>query len=147
MAFVAEAWIDIDVPPEVAFDALADHSRWKEWMPRSFAVASRADSPHHLGKRFAMKVAGMPVASSIEVTALDRPRTLTWSGGQRGVLRGEHEFRFASDGKGGTRVHSHETWSGALAPLLRPFVKRAAEKIGREQLEGLARACAATTRR
>jgi hypothetical protein len=143
MPFFAVAQLDLDVPPEVAFDTLADYPTWKDWMPRSFVVASPADTPHHLGKRFAIKVAGLPFASSIQVTAMERPRVLAWSGGMRGVLRGHHEFRFESNGKGGTTVHSREKWSGVLAPLLRPGLKPAAEKIGREQLAGLAAACRA----
>jgi hypothetical protein len=146
MSFVAEAWIEIDVPPEVAFDKLADYPTWKDWMPRSFAVASPADAPHAMGKRFAVRIAGLPFASSIVVTALDRPRAIAWAGGVRGVLRGDHEFRFSGDGKGGTKVHSYETWSGMLAPLLRPVLKSAAERVGREQLAGLAAACRAPAR-
>jgi len=37
-------------------------------------------------------------------------------------------------------VTSLETWSGALAPLIRFFVKPVAERIGGHQLEALARA-------
>jgi hypothetical protein len=141
MPYLAEARIEIDVAPEVAFDTLADHRAWRDWMPRSFVVASPADTPHHLGKRFAIRVAGLPVPSWIEITTFERPRTLAWSGGPRGLLHGHHEFRLTSNGKGGTLVHSCETWSGVLARLLRPLVKPAAERIGGEQLAGLASAC------
>jgi hypothetical protein len=141
MPFFAEALIEMDVPPEVAFDRLADHATWKDWMPRSFVVASPAETPLHLGKRLAVKVARLPFASSIEVTALERPRVVAWCGGMPGVLRGRHEFRFESNGKGGTTVRSREEWSGVIARLVRPALKAAAERIGRQQLEGLAAAC------
>jgi hypothetical protein len=143
MSFVTEAHIDLDVPPELAFDKLLDHPTWKEWMPRSFLVASPADGPLRLGTQFRVRVAGAPFASSIELTIADRPPEIAWCGGVRGVLHADHRFRFSADGKGGTHVHSHETWSGALAAVLRPFVKPAAERVGREQLAGLAKGCGA----
>ena len=141
MAFVAEAFLSLDVPPEVAFDALADHPSWAGWMPRSFIPVSRADGPLRAGKKLRMKIAGAPVASTIVVTVVERAREITWCGGVRGLLRAEHRFLFESDGKGGTKIHSHETWRGALAPLLKHVVKPAAERVGSEQLAGLAAAC------
>jgi hypothetical protein len=138
MPFVAEAFLSLDVSPEVAFDTLADHPSWKDWMPRSFAPISKADGPLRAGTKIKMRVAGAP--ATIEVTIVERAKEIQWCGGVRGLLRAEHSFHFESDGKGGTKVHSHEIWRGALAPLLRIFVKPRAEKIGSEQLAGLASA-------
>jgi hypothetical protein len=143
MSFIAEARIDIDVPPETAFDVLLQHPKWPDWMPRSFEVPSPADSPLHVGKRFRVRIARAPFASTIEVTVVNRPGEITWCGGRRGLLYAEHRFLFSSDGNGGTRVHSHETWSGALAPLLRPLLQPGAERVGSQQLAGLAAACRA----
>jgi uncharacterized protein YndB with AHSA1/START domain len=140
MSFIAEASIDLDVPPETAFDVLLDHPRWPEWMPRSFEVASPADSPLHVGKRFRIRIARAPFASPLEVTVVNRPSEITWCGGRRGILYAEHRFLFSADGKGGTRVHSRETWSGPLAPLVRPILQPGAERVGRQQLAGLAAA-------
>jgi hypothetical protein len=143
MSFLAEARIEIDVPPETAFDVLLDHPRWPEWMPRSFEVASLGDSPLRLGQRFPIRIARAPFASTLEVTVVNRPSEIAWCGGRRGVLYGEHRFLFSANGKGGTQVHSHETWSGALAPLLRPILLPGAERVGRQQLAGLAAGCRA----
>ena len=128
MSFVAEASIEIDVPPEVAFDVLCEHPSWSRWMLRSFEAASRADTPLHAGKRLRIRIARAPVATGIVVTVVDRPREITWRGGARGVLHAEHRFLFST---------------GALAPLVRRFVKPSAERIGSEQLSGLAAACVA----
>ena len=141
MPFLAEARVDIDAPPEVVFDTLADHPSWKDWMPRSFVVASPATGPHYVGNRFTVRVAGLPFPSSIKIVAFDKPRMLAWAGGARGVLHGHHEFRLSSNGKGGTTVVSSERWSGIVARLVRPVLKAAAERVGREQLDGLTRGC------
>lgn len=141
MPFVAEASCSIAVAPEIAFDRLAHHPSWKNWMPRSFVPVSRARGALRVGDRVRMRIAGAPVAAVIEVTVVDRPREITWRGGVGRLLHAEHRFLFESDGQGGTRVRSVETWRGALAAVLRPFVKPVAERVGAEQLSGLALAC------
>lgn len=139
MAFRAEAELTLPVSPEAAFDALADYPSWKRWMPRSFVPVSTHDGPLRKGDRIRVKVGGAPVASTLEVTAASRAAEIIWCGGARGLLYAEHRFSFEAR-DGGTRVRSVETWRGALAPLLRFVVKPAAERVGRQQLAGLARA-------
>jgi hypothetical protein len=139
MPFVAEASRVLPVAPEIAFDKLADFSSWSEWMPRSFRPASKQSRALRKGDRLRVRISGAPVAASIEVTVAERAREITWCGGPRALLRAEHRFLFEPH-EDGTRVRSVETWRGALAPLLRFVVKPSAERIGREQLEGLARA-------
>src|SRR5260221_13108809 len=78
MAFVAEAFVSLDVSPEVAFDTLADHPSWKDWMPRSFAPISKADGPLRAGTKIKMRVAGTP--ATIEVTIVDRAKEIQWCG-------------------------------------------------------------------
>ena len=138
MSFVAEASIDLPVPPEVAFDALRDHASWKEWMPRSFAPASDLGRPLEEGDVIRVRVAGAPVASKIDVAVVVRAREITWCGGIRGVLYGRHRFLFEPH-EGGTRVRSAETWSGVLATLTKPALARAAAKVGLQQLRALER--------
>ena len=135
---MAEASVSLECSPEVAFDALADHPSWNDWMPGSFKSLSKADGPLRPGRKIKMRIVGAP--ATIEVTVCERAKEITWCGGVRGLLRAEHRFLFESDGKGGTKVHSCETWKGALAPIVRPFIKPRAEKIGSQQLAGLARA-------
>ena len=91
-----------------------------------------------------MKVGGAPMASTLKVSRLDRPRELAWRGGVRGLLWAEHRFVLEPDGDRRTRVQSIETWHGALAGLLRRLVEPAAIKIGGQQLEGLAKASSLT---
>jgi hypothetical protein len=144
MSFVAEAERTIDAPAARVFDRLADLASWPSWMPRSFAPVVRHGTPSPLraGDRFRVKISGAPMASTLKVSKLDRPRELAWRGGVRGLLWAEHRFVFEPLGDKKTRVRSIETWRGALSGLLRRIVEPAAIRIGAQQLEGLAKATA-----
>ncbi|HSO37517.1 MAG TPA: SRPBCC domain-containing protein [Labilithrix sp.] len=146
MSFVAQAELTIDAPPQRVFDRLADFAAWPSWMPPSFVplVKPGAPSPLRLGDRIRVKVGGAPFASTLRLSALERPREIAWRGGLRGILWAEHRFVLEPDGERRTRVRSIETWHGALAGLTRRIVKPLAEKIGGQQLAGLARASALT---
>jgi hypothetical protein len=142
MSFVAQAELTIDAPAQRVFDRLADFATWPSWMPASFVPVVRPGlpSPLQLGDRFRVKVAGAPFASTLRLSILDRPREIAWRGGVRGLLWAEHRFVLEPDGDRRTRVRSIETWRGALAGLTRRIVKPVAEKVGSQQLAGLARA-------
>lgn len=144
MSFVAQAELLIDAPPSRVFDRLADFAAWPSWMPASFVPLIRKGdpSPLRLGDRVRVKVGSAPFASTLRISILDRPRELAWRGGVRGLLWAEHRFVLDPDGDRRTRVRSIETWRGALAGLAQRLVKPLAEKIGGEQLAGLARASA-----
>ena len=143
-SFVAQAELTIDAPPQHVFDRLADFAAWPSWMPESFlpVLPAHAQSPLQLGDRFRVKVGGARFASTLELSALERPCEIAWRGGVRGVLWAEHRFVLEPDGDHRTRVRSIETWRGALAGVARRIVKPLAEKIGRQQLAGLARVAA-----
>jgi hypothetical protein len=140
VTFVAEASIHLSVPPDVAFDALADHASWPDWMPRSFRPVGPSQGTLRSGRRLLVYIAGAPVATPIVVSWVERAREIAWGGGVRGVLAAEHRFLFEPDGSGGTWIRSVEIWSGALAWVARPVVKPLAERVGAEQLAGIARA-------
>jgi polyketide cyclase/dehydrase/lipid transport protein len=140
MSFVARAELRIAVPREAAFDRLADLSSWRAWMPRSFRLVGRAKGPLASGDRLRVRIAGAPVATTLEVSVARRPDEIAWRGGSRRVLWAEHRFLFEADGANGTLVRSVETWQGALALLLRRFVQPRAERVGADQLAGLAKA-------
>jgi hypothetical protein len=144
MSFVAQAELMIDAPAARVFDRLADFAAWPSWMPASFVPLVQAvqPSPLRLGDRFRVKVGGAPFASTLRLSVCERPREIAWRGGVRGLLWAEHRFVLEPDGDRRTRVRSIETWRGALAGLTRRIVKPLAEKIGGEQLAGLARASA-----
>jgi hypothetical protein len=130
----------VPVPPEVAFDRLADFGSWPQWMPRSFRPVGPAEGSLVIGRRLLVKIAGVPAATKIKVSEVRRPAEIAWQGGIPGVVWADHRFLFEADGQGATRVTSHETWSGGLARLLRVALQPAAERVGGEQLAALGRA-------
>jgi len=139
MSFVARGSRRIPVPAEVAFDRLADLASWPDWMPSSFRPVGRPAGVLRRGQRVWVKIAGIPVASPVEVTEVRRPTEIAWSGGVPGVLWANHQFFFEPDGPSATNVVSHETWSGLLSPVAERLIKRNAERIGGQQLEALER--------
>jgi hypothetical protein len=138
MRFVAESSIEVKTPAGELFDRLADHASWGGWMPASFKPVGRTLGELRPGDKPRVRIAGAPNATTLHVTVVDRAREITWTGGLRGVLFAEHRFLFEPT-PDGTRVRSVETWSGALAAVVRPLVKPIAEKIAGEQLAGLTR--------
>ena len=135
MPYTVEESVEIDVDPAVAFDTLADHGSWPEWMPASFKPVGPTVGTLRVGATPRVRIAGLPFATPVPVTVVDHPREITWSGGNL-LLRGEHTFRFEASERG-TRVTSSETWSGLLAALLKPLVRRGAARVGRAQLAGI----------
>ncbi len=142
MSFVAKGTRRIPVPPEAAFDRLADLASWPSWMPSSFRPVGATQGSLRLGQKVWVRIAGVPAPSRIEVTGMRRPKEIAWSGGVPGILWANHQFFFEADGADATVVVSQETWSGLLSPLLRRFIQPSAEKIGGHQLEALARSLA-----
>lgn len=139
MTFVAKGTRRLPVAQQVAFDRLADHSSWADWMPSSFRPVGKAAGVLRRGQKVWVKIAGIPVASPIEVTEVRKPVELAWSGGVPGVLWANHQFFFEADGPDATLVTSQETWSGLLAPLAERIIKPLSERVGGQQLEALAR--------
>jgi hypothetical protein len=142
MSFVARGTRRLPVAPEVAFDRLADLGSWPEWMPSSFRPAGKTGGVLRRGQRVWVKIAGIPVASPIEVSEVRRPTEIAWTGGVPGVLWANHQFFFEADGPTATLVVSHETWSGVLASIVQRIIKPQAERVGSQLLEALARSLA-----
>ena len=138
MAFTVTETLDLEAPLALAFETLADHAGWFDWMPAGFVPVGPPLGQLHAGLGLRVRIAGAPFASRLRVSAFEAPTLITWGGGLGHALRGDHSFRFEATATG-TRVTSSEIWSGWLAPLLRPGVAPVASRIGRAQLEGLRR--------
>jgi hypothetical protein len=136
--YTVEVSLELETSPEIAFDTLADHDAWPRWMPRSFKPVGPSVGTLEVGKAPRVRISGAPVASVLHVQVVQRPRQITWAGGRAGVLWGEHTFFFEPAGAG-VRVRSVETWSGWLAPLLKPILAPGAARVGKAQLAGIRR--------
>lgn len=138
MSVVAEASVTVAVPPARALARLADFPAWSRFMPASFRPVRGPERPLALGDALFVKLRGLPTDTKLEVVQLEPERLIAWSGGVPGLLHAVHAFHFEPH-EGGARVRSVETWTGVLARgPAGALVKRAAERVGREQLEGLA---------
>lgn len=135
MGFVAEGSLDSAESAEALFDRLIDHGNWIHVMPCGFSPMGSSRGQLKVGDRVQVRIAGRP--SLIAIATVRRPLEISWTGGTRGVLYAEHRFLFEQRSDGGTRVRSVETWEGVLTPFVKPIVKRLAERIGKQQLEGL----------
>lgn len=140
MPFVAQSDLHVPALPEAVYDVLADHAAWSSWMPKSFRPVGSSPGTLTVGSRFRVRIFDGP-PSALRVTIGDRGRQLTWTGGLRGALHADHHFYFEPE-NGGTRVVSAERWSGALGSIAKPIVEPLATRVGREMLDGLARAVA-----
>jgi hypothetical protein len=138
MSFVAEASRVLPVSAEAAFDRLADHGSWARWMPRSFRPSGASIGTLRERAKLRIRLLGMPLPVSIQVSVVRRPHEIGWRGGVPGLFLGDHRFLFEPNGPSEVRVRSVETWSGVLASLFQRKIRRDAEQVGRDQLEGLA---------
>jgi len=135
MPFTVEVHLDMEVSPEVAFDTLADHDSWPQWMPRVFLPVGPSLGTLRVGSVPKVRINHLPFPTPLPVKVLDRPREITWSGGSA-LLRGEHSFFFEAK-DGGTRVTSSEKWSGPMAWMLYPILRVGAARVGLAQLRGI----------
>jgi hypothetical protein len=133
-SFVVEATRSFPDPIERVFARLADGREWHERMPLAFRPLRVPQRLLAVGDRIRVLVAGAP--ATIRIVELEPPRAIVWTGGVRRVLFAEHRFDLEEDENGGTRVRSHETWSGVLATRL--LIAPLASRIGRAQLAALA---------
>jgi uncharacterized protein YndB with AHSA1/START domain len=123
---VARAGIDVSAPPELVWDVLADFERWPEWNPDVKSVS--LNGPLVEGTVFRWKTGPSTITSTLQ--AVDRPRTLGWTGETFG-LHAAHVWQFEA-GDGSTHVTTAESFDGWLARLLRkPVLKQRQQAVAR----------------
>jgi hypothetical protein len=110
---------DLDVPPDVAWAALADFADHAAWNP--FMV--RLEGEPRVGSRLLVELAppgGRPMTFRPVVTAVEPGRRLQWLGhlGVRGLFDGRHDFLLDPLPEGRSRLTHSETFSGLLVPLV-----------------------------
>jgi hypothetical protein len=144
MSFVASASLLVKAPRAQCFARFIDFPAWRRFMPASFRALRGPSRALAVGDRLKLRIdAGgpFPLLTTVTVVRFESNRAIAWRGGIPGVLEGEHAFLFDDADGGATLARSEETWSGALTALslVERAIKRAAERIGEEQLAGFAR--------
>ena len=149
MSFVTSVSDVINASRSACFARLRDFSSWRRFMPRSFRALRGPGRDLEVGDRLLLlidaKPSPLPFLTSVTVLRVAPDREITWGGGIPGFLRGEHAFFFEDAPDGATLVRSEETWSGAITGFepAAKGIRAASARIGREQIDALARAVGA----
>ena len=130
--------IDLPIPPETAFDYLADFHRTTEWDPGVVEAERRTPAPTRLGSAFRVVVSTLGVRRPLEytITCYERPHRLVLEGGDEG-LTSIDDIAFA-EREGGCRVtYEARVELRGLARLADPILDVAFQVIGRLAARGL----------
>ena len=130
--------ISVPIPPELAFDNLADFTTTAVWDPAITATERLDDGPLGVGSRFKVhdKIGPVTVPLLYEITTYDRPHRVVLE--TKGLLhRGGDDVTFAADGDG-TRV----TWTATFrlrgpGRLLDPALGVSFRRIVADAVRGL----------
>ncbi len=135
--------IETALPPERAFDFVADFANADRWDPGVTRSVGLDDGPIRLGSRFELDVRmGRRTAPmTYHVAALERPRRVVLVGAGSGVDAVD-EIVFEPTGSG-TRIRytADIRLTGPLR-VVQPFLSRAFERIGRDAAAGMSRTLA-----
>jgi hypothetical protein len=130
--------IDLPVPPDVAFDYLAEFHHAAEWDPGVEEAAALTPGPARRGSRFRVVVSflGRRIPLEYEITHHERPQRLILEGGDDSLFSRD-ELTFA-ERAGGTRVTYEACLElRGLRRLADPLLDVAFQIIGRLAARGL----------
>jgi hypothetical protein len=124
---IARAERVIEMPVALVFEALANFSAWRSWMPDMLRPAKGPERVLEAGDRVLALLGGF-LPMPLRVLRVTPNREVTWRGGVQALVAGEHAFYFEDLGDGRTHVRSEEAFSGLLAKL--PGISRLIERSG-----------------
>lgn len=130
--------IDLPVPPDVAFDYLAEFHRTAEWDPGVEEAEALTPGPPRRGSRFRVVASflGRRIPLEYEITHHERPHRLVLEGGDDS-LHSRDELTFA-ERAGGTRVtYEAELELRGLRRLADPILDVVFQVVGRVAARGL----------
>jgi carbon monoxide dehydrogenase subunit G len=142
--------IETVLPPDAAFDYIADFANAAEWDPGTERSERVDPGPVGVGARYRLDVRiGSRVAPmEYRITAFEPSRRVVLEGTGSGVSAVD-EIRFAPAGHGTRIDYTADIRLGGLLRLVQPFLGRAFERVGRDAATGMrksldARAAGAT---
>lgn len=99
------------VPPQRAYEYVADFTRHPAWAMDDMAINPRTDGPLQVGSTFEAEgiFFGRKNSSTVTVTDLDPPARLAFDAQDRQGIT-HHEFRFTGR-DGGTLIERELTWA------------------------------------
>jgi hypothetical protein len=134
--------VESTMPPEAAFDYLAEFSNAREWDPGVVEATNVTGHPVGLGSRFRLvsRFLGRSVPLEYRVTAFDRPSRVVLTAAEEKV-RSVDEIRFVPTERG-TRVtyDADLRVTTPLGRLLDPLLAVVFRRIGTRAAAGLRRA-------
>jgi carbon monoxide dehydrogenase subunit G len=130
--------IDLPIPPEQAFDYLADFSRTAEWDPGVETARRLTPDPIGVGSRFEVTVAllGQRFPLAYEITVYERPDRLVLRGGDAS-LEATDEISFVRRGEGTRVTYEARIDMLGLRRLADPLVDLLLQRVGRMAVCGL----------
>jgi hypothetical protein len=132
----------LPVPPEVAFEVLADVTQTHRWRERIHDVAWLDEGPTRVGRRFRGKTTWGPwrrLGLGGDVTVYEPPHRFAYRITE-GPLRAENEYRLEPDTDGSTfTMTGGAGMPGPLIRVLGPVLRRASARTARRELRQLAR--------
>ena len=131
--------IDLPVPPEEAFDYLADFRHAEAWDPGVVEAQRLTEGDPRLGSRFRVVASflGRRIPLEYRISAFERPQRIVFAGGDDSMLSVD-EITFAPHA-GGTRVtyEARLELRGVASALLDPALDFAFQYVGRAAAAGL----------
>ena len=121
--------VEIDRPAAEVFDYLADVERLPEW--HSSVREVQADGPVAVGSRFrdVRELMGRRAASTLEVTALDRPERFSLRAVEGPIKYEIDHVLTETDGRTSVRVVGRANVPGLFGFAARPMVKAAEREL------------------
>jgi uncharacterized protein YndB with AHSA1/START domain len=118
VAVSSKRQIEVAVPPETVWAVLTDFAHWPEW--NQDVKSMSFDGPLEPGSTFRWKAGPGTIVSTLE--QVDPPRYVRWRGKTMSI-KAIHEWRLEPR-DGGTHVETEESFSGALASLMRGSLQK-----------------------
>jgi len=133
-----EVSIEISKPPDVVWPILVDVERWPEWTPSMTKLERLDPAPFGVGSRVRIQ---QPKLKPLvwRVSEFDLGRSFTWKAQALGISAiGRHTIQSAARG---CKVVLAIDQRGALAFLLRPFLRPLTDRYVQMEARGLKQRC------
>lgn len=129
--------IDVEAPIETVWRILTDLEGHADWNP--FIVHAEGSVVEGSTIAVTLQLTGSrPSQFRPVITEATEPTALEWLGSvvTRGIFDGRHRFDLESTGSG-TRVEQSESFTGLLAPVVAPMIRKKTESSFRAMNEAL----------